>query len=77
MTMAPRTDPTSEAERLEDERLDDELEDAYDDDQEDDEVDEDPIEASADYDDDLDDLETRDRNDAATIALTNDPVPVE
>lgn len=70
--MAPRTDPTSD-----EERLNDELENSYDDDDEDDEVDEDPIEPSAVYDDDVDDLETRDRNDAATIALTNDPVPLE
>ena len=62
--MATRLDPMSE-----EERLDDELEDASDDDQEDDEVDEDPIEPSAFYDDDIDDMETRDRNDAATIAL--------
>lgn len=69
--MAPRLDPMSD-----EERLDDELEDALEDEQEDDEVDEDPIEPSAFYDDDIDDVETRDRNDAATIGLTNDPVPL-
>jgi hypothetical protein len=70
--MAPRTDPTSD-----DERLDDELEDAYDADQEDDAVDEDPIEAAEVYDDEADEVQPRDLNSASTIVLTNDPVPAE
>jgi hypothetical protein len=70
--MAPRTDPTSD-----DERLDDELEDAYDDDQGDDAVDEDPIEAAEVYDDEADEVQPRDLNSASTIVLTNDPVPAE
>jgi hypothetical protein len=75
--MVTRTDPMSDAERLEDERIDDELEDAWDVEEEDDEVDEDPIEAAEVYDDEADEVQSRDLNDASTIALTNDPVPMD